>query len=1533
METAQSAPGPASAPDDDGAGPAVLVAASESMSSSRTTLAQEEEDEYGNNETVSHGLFAMGRCIAPPSRGEPAVSGCLIPAPSSQLWVLGRTTAVLCIEGEGTGSDTPAPPIFLGAVPLLSPHTLLSTSRLLLLLTGDYIGPRGGIMSTSARTDELAHTKAMSYKVGVGLDVPFQRLVYLDRYHVNVGWTPGSSRLVLLTAGMKLVSYAEAPSPVYSAICNPQTQDLMTGGDGEIIVWILRRRRTLQIREHVLERSQFPLGMAVTTISTLICDAVNSKQQTLFAACGLSVLVLNMSGKIVNVLQAIHARVITSLLYDDETSVLATGSGDGTIKLWDGLWQLLHVFVGHTEDITGMVRYPYQNLMMSSSLDGTIRVWNLKTLDSVMCVEAGPPILAIGMLCHKLRFYSLSHEGVQLWQINHIHSQFTAVGETVSSAQRFEQLVAPARILALSRDNQIRLISPVSGDVLTSVTELVQSTGASGAGASGASLRIVATTYSSALDFVYCLMQNGGVRVYDSSQSPARFIAEWASEGAVPNVLAFLERKLTTDQLGAVEKAKAKVPPVPKGAKVDPSAPPFMEPGMVTGEHVALLLLGTCGGSLQARNGLTGAIVFSSPQIHTNRIMAVVVNVEQTRLVTVGLDLLIQIWSIGDASKCEIVQTSAFFVGLTPCHVAITSQRFAIVHNDEHEGDYPLVMYDTETKALLKHTRHHDHVAVVSALCSCPTGWFATAALDGHVKLWSERNVLLRELDLYDPVSSCVFLNHGGTLGIGVQYHLHSVPCRDFLPPGFIKGLQVTGLASDRAEFEVRPSIEATVTYLSPAAASAAKALQERELLRRAAAAELSEELSAATAAKDRHTTALIDRDTKIAELIAKRNRAKLVDTTLPVRPSKQAIRAFMKTLYPNIEQTEGLRQRYNPDQMAREPLKLSKKEMEYFSEAADRMPDAIQGPSASLYYQWVVAFRGPNADGRNPPVAPDGFIPNSVIWQKMKEFGVVPSVAMGDVWTPPTFSDEQLLATVEESDDDEPSGLMAMALAEAEESEVEEPEPEPTSPPVRKATRRTSEYTAKTLTPPPKRKVATPPPTPPREPTPPPRDPTPPPREPTPPPKPKLSFKMAAKVVSLVQRPPLPPFISQFRDYGWFNEMYKHAHGGTFDFLRPPSDDPQVLLQVTLQDWLRHLISIEPENSGFGDTFSVGVGLKRRGVLWKYYYGANAATTVGHQHELIQGVLAIVEDQFHSAKMDETDAPMIFDSLGDFLGRDQPGQTGQPDDMTATVLNTLTALSIKDKSVVVKLLGACISESPALAAAGKVGLARLGLDDDDQLAQLVLSEKRDEQGDEPNVPDLSDEFIADCMAAYQKDAYMNVDPADPSGGAVDKTDWIAPLRFWLKRERVRRNPPKASKDAPPPMPMPTRNAMPTERFVLPQIVAQKSLPRIGYFQMNRQTEPLLDLTRTESRLDAELDAMALMRRPSSQRRSNSGNRNGSARQSTPGPAATFGKRRPSLLMRMQHNVVSDGLDQAAPRVPFSLTSPGRFFSMPDGGP
>jgi K+ transporter len=47
-----------------------------------------------------------------------------------------------------------------------------------------------------------------------------------------------------------------------------------------------------------------------------------------------------------------------------------------------------------------------------------------------------------------------------------------------------------------------------------------------------------------------------------------------------------------------------------------------------------------------------------------------------------------------------------------------------------------------------------EQVGVVTAVAGCATMmWFATVALDGVVKLWSDQNVLVRELDLHVVIS------------------------------------------------------------------------------------------------------------------------------------------------------------------------------------------------------------------------------------------------------------------------------------------------------------------------------------------------------------------------------------------------------------------------------------------------------------------------------------------------------------------------------------------------------------------------------------------------------------------------------------------------------------------------------------------------------------------------------------------------------------------------------------------------------------
>lgn len=54
-----------------------------------------------------------------------------------------------------------------------------------------------------------------------------------------------------------------------------------------------------------------------------------------------------------------------------------------TVKVWDGLWRLCSTFVGHRGAVTCLAPYTHLPCIISGALDGSIRVWNLETLDQV----------------------------------------------------------------------------------------------------------------------------------------------------------------------------------------------------------------------------------------------------------------------------------------------------------------------------------------------------------------------------------------------------------------------------------------------------------------------------------------------------------------------------------------------------------------------------------------------------------------------------------------------------------------------------------------------------------------------------------------------------------------------------------------------------------------------------------------------------------------------------------------------------------------------------------------------------------------------------------------------------------------------------------------------------------------------------------------------------------------------------------------------------------------------------------------------
>lgn len=144
------------------------------------------------------------------------------------------------------------------------------------------------------------------------------------------------------------------------------------------------------------------------------------------------------SGKVIQTLTG-HSNLVKSVVFSPDGKIVASGSNDNTIKLWNvATGKEIRTFTGHTSFVTSLAFSNDGKVLASGSADKTIKLWRLNLDD----------VLARG--CSHLQQYLISHpDSLEKLKICQNQSLFLAAaptlvvqGEKLATEGKYEEAVA-----------------------------------------------------------------------------------------------------------------------------------------------------------------------------------------------------------------------------------------------------------------------------------------------------------------------------------------------------------------------------------------------------------------------------------------------------------------------------------------------------------------------------------------------------------------------------------------------------------------------------------------------------------------------------------------------------------------------------------------------------------------------------------------------------------------------------------------------------------------------------------------------------------------------------------------------------------------------------------------------------------------------------------------------------------------------------------------------------------------------------------
>ncbi|XP_067652672.1 WD repeat-containing protein 97-like isoform X2 [Haliotis asinina] len=625
-----------------------------------------------------------------------------------------------------------------------------------------FVSPRKEYLTTDGKIFNIFMEDGRR-KTTVTPEEPMNRVVYSTHTDQYVGWLHDSEMLYLLDADFEIISQARCPGNILLGTYNQNTGEMVTLGSHFLQSWSFRYGA-----RHLIPRLTTRTDFGDDNMfSMIVLEETASHTQRAFLSCGLGVVVYNLfEGKMLEHRKELHRRTITAMTFFNPLKYLVTGAQDGSIKIWDNDWHVVMVFVGHRRLVNQLAVYPHGPSIISASLDCTIRVWNMETCDEVDRITMSEPAEGLGTSMQYDIFHTFAGKKVDLWRIQHLYQMHTAVGHRVMNIKMTTHPNFVMRAVLMCRDSSIRIVSPPTGNVITT---MLMDPGK----------HIIDAAYAIEQEMLFTVLGNGDIIKCRTNTNPCSMVARWKCQNPddMCNYLLVYEYVVDSTARHDIWALMKKGVATRSIANLAPSK---------QSRNRTLLLGGRKDGYICVFNWETGAVDFKVEAHGSKGVLNMIANSRADQVISAGMDNVIKVWRLYPFAQEALTPLMSFYCAHTPSFMTTIKTRLCVAFQDPSTATFSTVLYNLKDKDRFDHKPDDDHFDLITGMTSCPRmKLFATSSMDGTIRIWNETNTLTRLLRLNTTPLSIGFCSHKGDLLLGTGDHLFKIPHERFLPRAY----------------------------------------------------------------------------------------------------------------------------------------------------------------------------------------------------------------------------------------------------------------------------------------------------------------------------------------------------------------------------------------------------------------------------------------------------------------------------------------------------------------------------------------------------------------------------------------------------------------------------------------------------------------------------------------------------------------------------------------------------------------------------